>query len=472
MDSRIRTLFVSESRKRIAEGEASLASSGPTSGRVQALFRSFHTLKGMSAQMGIGPMTLLAHTLEEVCDAVSRGGVADSEELQALLAEGIEALTRQVRSVDEGQDPTPAAELEDRIRRHLRSASSTGFRLLDVPEELAPGPEPPTADPTIAAVAEILAACTRMRELAGHNRLLRPEVVRVERATRALYGRLAEARQVTFGTIVPALRRQLRGVCAEAEKDAALDVLGEDLRIDPDILGTLQGALSHLLSNAVVHGIEGPQARRAAGKPRTGRVEIIVQRQGDRLVVSLSDDGRGFDLPALQAKAQDPTNQNPVALALREGVSTAGQVGAHAGRGVGLGTAWRLVESVAGTMEAETVRGAGSRFRLNVPALALPEELTLVEAGGHLLALPAQQITANGYDAAAPALLGLEVGGPVALTLRGEGRFRVDRVVGTIPALVTPPPFPLNRLPRVSGTTVAPDGRILFVVRPAGPEAR
>lgn len=463
-----------EARRRVAEGQAALDAPGPLSERANTLHRAFHTLKGMSAQMGVEPIALLAHALEDVCEALQKGGVAHAEDLRGLLMEGFEAIGQQVRAVEEGVDPLPAAELEERVRAQLRSSASTDFRLLDVPApEVEEEPSGPGADPALAAVAEILAACTRLGELAGGGPA-QSQVQRIERAARALYARLAEARQVTFGTIVPALRRQIRVVGAAAGKEVALDVLGEDVRVDPDILMALQGALAHLLSNAVMHGIEDREARRAAAKPRVGQILLTVQRTGERLVMSLSDDGRGFDLDALREAAcrRDADVDDAIALARLAGVSTMRGVARHAGRGQGLGAAWYLVESVGGTIEAETVPGAGARFRLEVPALSQLEELTLIEASGQLLAVPARHLADAGFDPDAPPLLGLPVDGPTAITVRGGRRYRVDRVVGTVQALVSTPPFPLNLLPRVSGTTVAPDGRILFVVQPAGTDSR
>lgn len=471
--NRYRALYVTEVRRRIAEGEAVLAAGRPLAADADALYRVFHTLKGMSAQMGYAPLALLAHSLEDACAALRRGDASDDAELRGVVAEGFSTLARQVAVIEEGGDPVPDSALEERVRAQLRSAASTGFRLLDLPaaEPEAPAEAAPGVDRGLAAVAELLAASTQLRALAGGDPALLALVRRIDLASRALYGRLVESRLVSFATVVPPLRRRVRGLCAAEGKDARLEVRGEDVQVDPEVLGALQGVLAHLVSNAVAHGIEPRGVRRSAGKPRVGELLLAVERRGERLVVTLSDDGAGFDLARLQAATGDFAEHDAVALAMRPTVSSREAVALHAGRGEGLGAARHLVESLGGTLQVETVPGAGSRFRIDVPAVAVPQELCLVEAGGHLLAVPTRHLAdeATAASRETPALCDLPVAGDAALVLRDGAQRRVDRVLGTVDALVAPTPFPLDRLPRVTGTTVAPDGRILFVVQPGDP---
>ena len=456
----------------IGNGEKLVKSKDALATNALPLLRCFHTLKGMSATMDYSSLTLLSHALEDVCDGLAQARLPADDATAEVLGAGLDALRRQVAVVEAGGEPEQDVEMERRVRDHLQAGGTTAFRLL-VPsvDEISADSGgsaslPCQTEDAAGAFAEMLSACGRLRTLVGDAPELLTEVTRIQEAARQMYARLAELRQVPFGTSIPPLRRHLRGVCREHGREAALEVQGEDIAVDPDVLGPLQGALVQLLTNAVIHGIEPPAERESAFKPPTGRLRLRLERVGSWLRMQFTDDGRGLDTERLR-RATGEEHGDPVDLALRAGVSTAPRLDLLAGRGLGLPSVVHAVDQLGGTVVITSHPGRGMSVAIDVPLHADLLEVLLVEVDHHALGILAHQAKPSGEDRTdAPTLLGLPVTGAAALILQGGAYVRVDNVLGWVQAIVRPPPFPLSRLPGVVGTTVAPDGSILFLVDP------
>lgn len=485
-----RDLFVDEARRRLAEAATALEAldtrrEDDPGARVGDVFRNVHTLKGMSATMEYHGLTLLSHALEDLCDALRKGNLAPGDATFARLGEGLERLGTMIDAVAAGDDPEAAPDLEEAIRGHLRHEGVTGFNLIEPATEpiVLEAPTPaPRDDEALGALTELMAVAQHLRALNGPKTPLTGDIARLERATRRIFGSLARMRQVSFETLMPPIRRHLRAVCSAYERDAAIEVYGEQTLVDPTVLGGLQGVLSQLVNNAIVHGIESAPERRRRGKPRAGQLLVVVERDDDELVVTFSDDGRGFDIERIRAApgadldpdrtelgvetsrsrrraraaaAAEDAMEKAVNAAMRDGVSTLTGVVEHAGRGHGLGAVRQVIDELGGHLEVQSVVGQGSRFRMRVPVQQRFEELLLVEEEGMTVAFPTRALAPGATE--------------TPLALRGSGQRRVDRVLGGVEGLVSPPPFPFNLLPQVNGTTVGPDGTILFVLDPAPP---
>lgn len=462
--TRYRSLFVAEAHRAIATAERELAED-VVRPDPRTLLRSFHMLKGMSATMEIAPIASLAHALEDVCEEMGRGALEVDEPTTALLTGAIVLLRRQVDDVAEGREPSPDEGMEQRIRAHLNARSHTGFRLL--PEEESTLSEVlPTATGTedaVAALAEMLAACQKLREFSGADPGTSLQISRIEEASRRMYTRLAELREVPFGTIIPPMRRRLRALCKQLGREARLEVQGEEVRVDPEVLGPLQAALAQLLNNAVAHGIEPPGERGAKGP--VGRVSLVAERVGRRLLVSFDDDGRGLDVAGLRSAAGDP-EADPIELALRPGLTTIAVPGSVAGRGHGLPAVSHLVARMGGRFSLFSARSRGTRLNIEVPLHAELVQLLLVRAAGHTFALVANRAAAAADTPGAAPLLELPVQGVATIRLADGTPLRVDQVLGAVETLVSPPPWPLDAIPHLVGTTVAPEGHILLVIDP------
>jgi two-component system, chemotaxis family, sensor kinase CheA len=450
LDPHYRQLFFREASRRLDEMEQVLASGGGPD--FVALMRGLHTLKGMAATMGAAPMVMVAHAAEDLCARGQAESGAWVEDAQALLLEGVDRLRMQVKAASEGHEPAAGDGYEQRVRAVLRTGATFAFRLV---QDMEADPRPAALGESVralggaqAAIAEALAATRRLRQVSSGT--AGAELGRVEAALRRVYDELVPLREVAFGTVVPALRRHVRGVAERTGKLAHLAVSGEDLRVDGTLLSRLMGPLSALVSNAVVHGVEDEGVRLAAGKRRAGQVTVSVERVGRSLVVRVDDDGAGFS---------GPDDVLP---------PSAAGLGPDAGRGVGLDAVRQAIEELSGSMAVDSAPGVGTRVRLELPVLGDLVALMIVEVAGHRLALRCSLLDGrpDGRLPAVPGPLGLPTSGETLLSLTDGRLLAVDRVIDEGEYLVAPPPFPLNGMSWLRGTGVAPEGHIFFVVEP------
>lgn len=466
--SKYRDLFSAECQRLLGTVESKLSDPEALRADAQAVFRAFHTLKGMSATMNVPAMVLVAHALEEVCHRVVQGEVAVGDELTHLLGEGIDRLRTQLTAFMQGIEPLTEGAFEDRVREFLRTGGTFAFTLVSSVEETAQAPSEngeeratdlhPLADAQ-GAIAEALSAVGRLRGMVGESAMT--ELSRVEDAVRKLYDELVSLRNVPFGSSLPASRRQVRNVAARHGRQAQLHTTGDDVLVDSALLGRLHGAIVALLNNAVVHGIESPDDRVEMGKPKLGRIGLHAERVGRNLVVRVEDDGSGFDVASLSRGGADPMRE-----AFRAGVSTAAEVDHDAGRGMGLDAVREVVEAVGGSLSVTSTPGEGTRVRIVAPVMADLVRLTLVRAGDQVLGLRHASIVGMGDVELCEPLFDLCNDPAVGLKL-GDGRIvGVDALLESGDFLVSAPPFPLHLLRHLRGTTVAPDGRILLVVEP------
>ncbi len=200
-----------------------------------------------------------------------------------------------------------------------------------------------------------------------------------------------------FKTITAAFPRIVRELAGQLGKEAVCEVVGDDVAIDRRILDMLRDPFTHLLRNAVGHGLEAPEKREALGKLRVGVVRVAVSRQGDgRVSVMVADDGRGLDREALQAKAAElgylvegeGGSEQALSLLFYSGVSTAPMVDAIAGRGLGMAIVREKIEQAGGFVEAASTPGEGTSFHISLPVALTTFDGVVVRAGGRRFVIP------------------------------------------------------------------------------------
>ncbi|MDE2018235.1 MAG: chemotaxis protein CheW, partial [Hyphomicrobiales bacterium] len=242
-------------------------------------------------------------------------------------------------------------------------------------------------------------------------------------------------------------------------KPCELDVGGGDIEVDRRLFESIRDPLSHALRNAVDHGIEPPQARRAAGKPGIARISLEAAQVGGELALSVHDDGRGFDFEAIRARAEAlgvpgahrAEGAALAALAFEPGLSTAREVTAISGRGIGLDVVRSKIEEIGGSVALESPPGAGTRLAIRVPLSLAVVPILVMRCGRMRIALRHHHVDYlaewRGTAPQAPAFL---------------GRRAFDTESG---------PIPLVDLAATFGETPAPDprfARIVCVLRAGG----
>jgi len=209
---------------------------------------------------------------------------------------------------------------------------------------------------------------------------------------------LLELRMIPIRRLASRLDRTIRDVTRRTGKKVVFHCLGGDTEVDKRIADTLLAALLHLVRNAVDHGIEMPEKRRAAGKPEEGTVTLEATTLGGSVTLRLMDDGRGLEPARLRDAAlrlgmSVPAAENELSdLIFEPGFSTAEQVSETSGRGVGLDEVRERVRSLKGVLRARSREGRGMTFELVVPATLAVVPAFLVRSGAALLALPLGEV--------------------------------------------------------------------------------
>lgn len=308
-------------------------------------------------------------------------------------------------------------------------------------------------------------------------------------ALRRLDDAVMELRVVPIGTLFNRLPRIVRSVAQSAAKDVALEMEGQDVRIDRALIELLADPLLHLARNAVDHGVEEPEARRATGKPARATLRVRAERRTGMVRVEVSDDGRGIDRQAVlraaltrglvsEAEAAAMDDHAARRLLFRPGFSTRERVSETSGRGVGLDVVQEAVRRAGGTLDLSSTPGLGTTFVLNLPLSAAMAAVLLVEVEGHTYAFPAARVEAV-LPADAPALplarlLGLRPtrppGAVVVLrqTMGGQVVLAVDQVRQRTDLLLRPLPPALATLPALGGAGILGNGEAVVILEPDG----
>lgn len=245
-----------------------------------------------------------------------------------------------------------------------------------------------------------LETLTRSQEV-QQSRMLVHELTKLsrnlDRKLSELQKSVIETRMVPVGQIYAKLSRTVRKVARELNKEIELVLRGEDTELDKMMVEELTDPLMHIIRNALDHGIEPPDERRAAGKNPTGRVTLNAYQQGNSVVIDVIDDGRGIDPERIRAVAvkrglvgeKDAVDQQRAQeLIFTPGFSTASAVSEISGRGVGLDVVKKNIQDLKGTIDILTSVGEGTTFRIMLPITLAIIQALVVRAAGEQFAIP------------------------------------------------------------------------------------
>ncbi len=218
-----------------------------------------------------------------------------------------------------------------------------------------------------------------------------------------LYHEVVGIRMRPFADGVQGFPRMVRDLARELDKQVHFEIIGKATEVDRDILEKLDAPLTHLLRNAVDHGIEPPQERLAAGKPETGKLTVEAAHRSGMLLITVSDDGRGIDLAKLRQKVlrkglanadivNNLTESELMKFLFLPGFSTSEHITEISGRGVGLDVVDNMVHEVGGVVRAATRHGEGVSFFLELPLTLSVIRTFLVEIAEEPYAFPLARI--------------------------------------------------------------------------------
>ncbi|HET8746245.1 MAG TPA: Hpt domain-containing protein [Ramlibacter sp.] len=334
------------------------------------------------------------------------------------------------------------------------------------------------------------------------------DLIAQARQTRELQRDLLRTRMVEFDGISERLYRVVRLAAKETGKQVKLDILGASIEMDRGVLDRMTPAFEHLLRNCVAHGIEGPQARAAAGKDATGNITVHLRQEGNDVSVEFQDDGAGLDLARIREKAvqqglvaadQEISEQEAANLIFLPGFSTAATVTELSGRGVGMDVVRNEVNALGGRIETLTTAGRGTTFKLVLPLTTAVTQVVMVRSGKLAIGVPAHLVElvrrASQDDVQKAYATGsFEFGGeelpffwsgallqssprstepqgktqPVVIFRSAAQRVavHVDEVLGNQEVVVKNLGPQLSRLPGLAGMTVLASGAVVLIYNP------
>ena len=441
IDTEILEEIVMESREQLSQAACTIAELNEGSDiqvHVHALFRWFHTVKGLSAMASLDDITKLAHKIETTLDGLRSDESASVNRQQLdFLLEMTDLVLSLFDEADQMQaQPTLPAAAWARV-----TMFEAAFGRVDHAEPVAAASSEPSEganstaskaaqpkecnnretvrvglddlDEMMSQIGELILSSRRLQHLRAsqdgavsweYERTLSDISENLHNAINQLYEQVVEVRCVPFSGMLDRLRRLLRDAARRLDKQVDLQVIGADLQIDRSVMATLQDPLTHMLRNSVGHGVELPADRVAAGKSEVGRVQLEVSQTDELVVVAVSDDGKGLDPEVLRrlavskglrtdAAAREMSDDELFLLIFEPGFSTATVIDDVSGRGVGMDVVISKMREAGGRVVIESVLGQGATFILEVPKPTLPvHEGLVVDVGSHTFLLPLRDV--------------------------------------------------------------------------------
>lgn len=250
-------------------------------------------------------------------------------------------------------------------------------------------------------VSELVLTRNQLLQLARteENNAFSVPLQRLSHITSDLQEGVMKTRMQPIGNAWNKLPRLVRDLAHELGKKIDLVMIGQDTELDRQVLELIKDPLTHMVRNSADHGLEPPETRRALGKPEAGRITLNAYHEGGHIIIEISDDGRGLDLERIRAKALAQGLVSEAELAamnesqilrfiFHPGFSTAAQVTAVSGRGVGMDVVKTNIERIGGTIDLKTVAGQGTTFTIKIPLTLAIVAALIVEAGGERFAIP------------------------------------------------------------------------------------
>jgi chemotaxis protein histidine kinase CheA len=452
---KLRITFKEEAYELLAELEATLLElekSPADSESINRAFRVLHTIKGSSGMCAFYDIASFAHEIEAYFDLVRKGeivvtkeiidltilasdqltslfdviyrnGKADTERTEQIVAlfkkqtsgkTGTRAFSGPrgavlaqaesfVRGADLllplndekgliGNDKVQTASTEQQDAREQRQGADASSSIRVATGKL---------DSLVNLVGELVTVQARLSQtaLTFGNSALQSIAEEVERLTADLRDNTMSIRMLPIGTTFSKFKRVVRDLSAELGKEIELTTDGAETELDKTVIEKLGDPLVHIIRNSIDHGIERPDERMAAGKPRRGTIHLSALHSGAHVLIRVQDDGAGLDVETIRATAVERgllridaeiTEQELWQFILAPGFSTAKQVTGISGRGVGMDVVKKSIDAIRGVLEISSEKGVGTTITLKLPlTLAIIDGfLTKIGADSYIFPLP------------------------------------------------------------------------------------
>lgn len=404
--------------------------------------------------------------------------------------------------------PSPSVPVEGTAAAPVAAAAATPAKAAAAEAESSIRVSVDKVDALINLVGELVITQAMLKQVStgldqAHAEQLFAGLDLLERNTRDLQEAVIGVRMLPVDAVFRRFPRLVRDLSGRLGKQVRLRTIGESTELDKGLIEKIADPLVHLVRNSIDHGLEMPDARRAAGKDETGTITLAASHQGGHIVIEVSDDGRGLNRAKILEKAAErgiavpdnPTDAQVWDLIFAPGFSTADAVTDLSGRGVGMDVVRRNIQGLGGEVQLESNAGSGTRVLIRLPlTLAILDGMT-VSVAGQTLILPLSYV----LEALQPApedirsmagdgrvlrvrgeylpILSLTnyygFGGqqssqePLVVVVEGDGQkiaLEVDELLGQQQVVVKNIENNYRRIPGVSGATILGDGRVSLIV--------
>lgn len=408
--------FIAETREMLEAlgGEIVAWEAAPSDrARLDEIFRFVHTVKGNCGFFDLPRLETLSHAAEGVLAQVRSGErTADHGLVSAVLAV-IDRIGELIQALETGESISSADDVQliealtaapsASEREHQANAATVvesrkAVRSIRLSVDLL--------DRMMSGVSDMVLArnelSRRLRE-APNDMAVEAAFERVSACIAEMRDAITRTRMQRIDNLFVTLPRMVRDLSSELGKQVNLEVDGGDVELDREMIEMIRDPLTHIVRNAIDHGVEPASDRIAAGKAPSGLLRVCARQSGNQILIDISDDGRGIDGDRLVKKAVSNnliTEQQAerfsasqkTALIFEAGLSTAKEVTSISGRGVGMDVVRANVERIGGVVDVDSKLGQGVRFTLRVPlTLTIIPALT-VSAGGQTFAIPRSAI--------------------------------------------------------------------------------
>ncbi len=474
------------------------------------IFRAAHTVKGSAACLQLDELTGLAHATEELLERMRVG------EVQATPA----CINRLLDAVDALRDLAARSVAGDRtltVAQPKLVDDLTAFASAEPLSAAAPGAASfaPAATSLHRALRVAATKLDRMLDLTGEIAISRGhlrEQIQVlsdgrERALDTLYELdrlnlelqelIMHARLVPLAPALRPFHRVVRDLAAREGKRVTFVIDCGDVEVDTAVVENLKDPVTHMIRNAIDHGIETPEVRAASGKPPVGTIRIAAAQENGAIVLRFSDDGSGIDEQQISRRARSLgmdtdrlTRQEVLSLIFEPGFTTAKKVTDVSGRGVGMDIVRRNVETLRGSVTVSSEAGRGTTVTLRLPLTIAVIEGFGVRVADDTYVFPMESVVecAELPATAAPDVRGvLNVRGEplpylrlrqffgfgataarqnvvVVQTDAGRAGIVVDELLGSHQTVMKPMKGQLRRLPGIAGSSILGSGRVALII--------
>ncbi|MGI8704852.1 MAG: chemotaxis protein CheA [Sphingomicrobium sp.] len=433
--------FVAESREMLEAlgGEIVAWEANPGDrARLDSIFRFVHTVKGNCGFFEFPRLEALSHAAEDSLADVRAGRRQPDGPLVSAVLAIIDRIGEMIAAIECGEEIPDGDDsaLIDALQPGAEGASTVAAAVAEQGRSAAPR----TIRLSVELLDRVMSTVSDM--VLARNELARrlresPTDVPVDGAFERLSSIIAEMRDAITRTrmqrienLFVALPRMVRDLSTELGKQVLVDIEGGDVELDREMIEMIRDPLTHIIRNSVDHGIEMPAERLKAGKREIGILSVSARQSGNQILIDIQDDGRGIDGGKLADKAvaagslgkKEAARLSPreqLALIFEAGLSTAKEVTAISGRGVGMDVVRSNVERIGGIVEVDSAPGEGTRMTLRVPLTLTIIPALSVSIGSQHFAIPRSAIVeivrANGEAVTLDS-----VGGAGVATIRGK----------------------------------------------------